>query len=46
MSLSHEGVLQPVGTGLVLREGSLQKTTAGVDTQTVSMKGFTPEECR
>ena len=32
MSLSNEGVLQPVGTGLVLREGSLQKMTAGVDT--------------
>ena len=32
MSLSNEGVLRPVGTGFVLREGSLQKMTAGVDT--------------
>lgn len=46
MSLSNEGVLQPVGTGLVLREGSLQKITAGVDTQTVSMEGFTPSTRR
>ena len=35
-------MLQPVGTGFVSHEGSLQKTTAGVDTGIVSMKGFTP----
>jgi len=40
MSLSNDLVLQPVGKGFVLRQGSLQKMTAGVDTQIVSTKGF------
>jgi hypothetical protein len=35
-----------VGTDFVSRVGSLQKTAAGVETQTVSMEGFIPSMCR
>src|SRR6185437_2951233 len=38
--------MQTVGTDLVSRGGSLQKQTAGVDTQTVSGRGFTSLQCR
>ena len=34
-----------VATGSVSRVGSLQKTTAGVESKTVSMKGFTLVRC-
>jgi hypothetical protein len=35
-------VLQRVEMGFVSCEGSLEKPTASVDTQTVSTEGFTP----
>jgi hypothetical protein len=46
MSPSDELVLQSVVRSFVSRVGSLQKTTAGVEMETVSMKGFTPSDCR